>query len=68
MASEDSDELVPGFLVIHRLSNLSDLDQTLAGQMSTFFDDLHAPREPLEIVNASRFSTDSHGRTELSSP
>lgn len=28
MASEDSDQLVPGFSSIHRLSDLSDLDET----------------------------------------
>jgi hypothetical protein len=35
MASEDSDELMPGLLVVHRLSDLSDLDQTPPGQMAT---------------------------------
>ncbi len=51
MASEDSDQLMPGFLMVHRLSDLGDLDQTLSGQMSTILNHLHAPRELLEIVS-----------------
>ena len=35
MASEDSDELVPGFLSIHRLSNFGDSNQTAWRQMRT---------------------------------
>ena len=30
MVSEDSDQLMPGFLTIHRLSNLDDFNQPLA--------------------------------------
>ena len=50
MVSEDSDELVPGLAMIHRLRNLSDLDQTLRGQVSTAVDDSHAPRKLLEVT------------------
>src|SRR5215216_1341422 len=50
MVSEDSDELVPGFAMIHRLCDLRYLDQTRPGQVSTSVDDLHAPREFLEVV------------------
>jgi hypothetical protein len=34
MASEDSDEVVPGFAAIHRLSDLRDLDETASMQMT----------------------------------
>ena len=50
MASEDSDELVPGLPMIHRLRDRRDLDKTLASPMSISGDDLHTPRERLEIV------------------
>jgi hypothetical protein len=49
MVSEDSDEFVPGFAVIHRLCDPSDLHQTLTSQVPTALDDCHAPREPLEV-------------------
>jgi hypothetical protein len=35
MASEDSDELVPGFLPIHRLRDFRNSNQTRVGQMRT---------------------------------
>ena len=35
MASEDSDQLEPGFLMVHRLSYLDDFDQTFCRQMMT---------------------------------
>ena len=54
MASEDSDELVSGLAMIHRLRQLGYLDKTLAGQMPTGDDDFHAPRELLEIVPLRR--------------
>src|SRR5438128_2330527 len=50
MVSEDSDQLLPGFLAVHRLSDLDDLDQTLAGQMMTAFDQLNAPCKSLEVL------------------
>jgi len=51
MASEDSDKLVSGFAVIHRLSDANDLDQTVASRMSTRLDHLHARRELLEVTS-----------------
>ena len=50
MVSEDSDEVVSGLAVVHRLCYLRDLDEPLSGHMSTGVDDLHAPRELLEIA------------------
>src|SRR5438876_931394 len=50
MASEDSDELVSGLAMVHRLCNLGDLDETLTGQMPFGSDDVHTPRELLEIM------------------
>ena len=35
MASEDSDELVSGFLVVHRLGDPGDLDETVPSRMPT---------------------------------
>ena len=54
MASEDSDQFVSGLAMIHRLRDLSYLDETLSGQMATRVDDLHAPRELLEVVTLRR--------------
>ena len=50
MVSEDSDQLMPGLAMIHRLSDLGDLDQTLSSPMSTSTDHLHAQRELLEVT------------------
>jgi hypothetical protein len=50
MASEDSDQFLPGFLPIHRLSDLHDFDQAIGCPMPTRFDQLNAPRKLLEIV------------------
>ena len=50
MASEDSDEVVPRFAAIHRLSDLSDLDETASAQMTAVSDELDAPRELLEVL------------------
>ena len=50
MASEDSDELVSGLAMVHRLRDRRDLDETLAGQVSIGGDDLHTPRERIEVV------------------
>ena len=51
MASEDSDELVTGLLVIHRLGDASDLDKTVPRQVPTRLDHIHARRKPLEVVS-----------------
>jgi hypothetical protein len=50
MASEDSDEVGPGFPVIHRLRELSDLDQAGTRKVPSRLDYLHAPRERLEVA------------------
>ena len=50
MASEDSDEVVPGFAAIHRLSDLGDLDETASTQMTAVSDELNTPRELLEVL------------------
>jgi hypothetical protein len=34
MASEDPDEVMPGFAAIHRLSDLGDLYETASAQMT----------------------------------
>jgi hypothetical protein len=49
MASEDSDELVPGFTSIHRLRYLCDFRQTVEGQMVTARDEIDTERELLEV-------------------
>ena len=49
MASEDSDELVTGLLVIHHLGDASDLDKTVPRQVPTRLDHIHARREALEV-------------------
>jgi hypothetical protein len=53
MASEDSDELVPGLASVHRLGDTRDLDETLTGQMSTVGHHPNAARELLEVVPLS---------------
>ena len=50
MASEDSDEVAPGFAAIHRLSDLRDLDETASTQMTTLSDQLKAASELLEVL------------------
>lgn len=50
MASEDSDEVVPGFAPVHRLSDLSDLDETASAQMTAVGDQLDTPHELLEVL------------------
>jgi hypothetical protein len=49
MASEDSDEVSPGLLSIHRLGDPKDVDQTLAGQVMSFRDHPHAQCETVEV-------------------
>jgi hypothetical protein len=50
MASEDSDELVPGFLPIHGLDDLRDLDETFNRLVSASGHELHAVGELLEVL------------------
>jgi hypothetical protein len=50
MASEDSDEIVPGFLPIHGLRDLRDLNETLGRQMPADGDQLNAASELLEVL------------------
>jgi hypothetical protein len=49
MASEDSEELVPGFTVIHRLRDLDDLGETVVGHMAILDHQVHAVRELLKV-------------------
>ena len=49
MASEDSDELVPGFSSIHRLHDLDDVGQTVACEVMAAGHHLDTRRELLEI-------------------
>ena len=50
MASEDSDEVVPGLLSVHGLSYLRDLDQSGRREMPAAIYELHALRELLEVA------------------
>jgi hypothetical protein len=50
MVSEDSDQLQPGLLAIHRLSYFDDLQQPFSGQMATGVDKLNAPCKLLEVL------------------
>ena len=50
MASEDSDQLVPRFLAIHRLSDLCNFDQSIRRQMAAGINHLDARRELLEVL------------------
>jgi len=49
MASEDSDELVPGFAAVHRLRYLNDVREPGRLQMSSFVHEFDAARELLEV-------------------
>lgn len=49
MVSEDSDQILPGLLAIHRLSDLRDVRQTQTGPMGTEIDHLDAAGELLEV-------------------
>ena len=50
MVSEDSDQLSPGLLAIHRLNDLCDLHKTLKGPMSTAVDQPDAAHELLKVA------------------
>ena len=49
MASEDSDQITPGFLAVHRLGDLRDPDEPCCAQMDAAVDQLDAPGELLEV-------------------
>jgi len=49
MASEDSDQLVPGFPSVHRLHDLDDLRKTSVRLVATFGHELDARRKLLEV-------------------
>ena len=49
MASEDSDQFVPGLHSVHRLCDLGDLDETRRRQVPTGVDEPDACRELLEV-------------------
>ena len=49
MASEDSDQVLSGFSMVHGFSDLSNLDQPSSGQVSTVLAEFDALRELLEI-------------------
>jgi hypothetical protein len=51
MASEDSDQVLPGFPVVHGLRDFGDLDQSLRRQMSAALADLDAFGELFEITS-----------------
>jgi len=50
MASEDSEEFRPGFLAIHRLSDLNDVGQPLKREVVAGIHHLYALRELLEVA------------------
>jgi hypothetical protein len=50
MASEDSDQVLPGCLPIHRLDDLSNLNQTFDIKMPIVRDQLHAACELLKVT------------------
>jgi hypothetical protein len=54
MVSEDSDELVPGFTSVHRLSDPNDFHETLSSQVSIIRHPLDARNELLEVETFSR--------------
>src|SRR5437868_5538434 len=49
MASEDSDQLMPGLLAIHRLNDFRYVRKTLVGLVGAFVDEVDAAGELLEI-------------------
>jgi hypothetical protein len=49
MASEDSDEIVPGLAMVHRFGDSSDLDETVSSVAPIRLDHLHARCEFLEV-------------------
>ncbi len=54
MASEDSEQVSPGFLAIHRLSDLDDGGQSLTSEVMASIDEADALRELLEVDSLRR--------------
>ncbi len=54
MASEDSEQLCSGLLAIHRLDNLGDACETIAGQMQSIVNHPEALREFFEVAQLRR--------------
>jgi hypothetical protein len=54
MASEDSDQVLSGFSMVHGLRDFRDLDQPLGRQVPAFMAHLDAPRKLLEILPLRR--------------
>ena len=50
MVSEDSDQLSPGLLAIHRLHDFCDLRKTLKGPMETTVDQCDATDKLLKVA------------------
>ena len=50
MASEDSDQISSGLSTVHRLRDLSNLDQPMGCEMQAGVDERHAIRELLEVL------------------
>ena len=51
MVSEDSDQLGPGFLAVHRFRDHRDLDQTVPGQMGVRGDQLETAHKLFEVCS-----------------
>src|SRR3954470_22953826 len=51
MASEDSDQVVSGFLAVHGLRDLEDRDQALRVEVPAGGDELQAAGERFEVVS-----------------
>ncbi len=49
MVSEDSDQVLPGLLAIHRLSDFGDVRETHMGPVHTGVNQLHAADELLKV-------------------
>ena len=54
MASEDSEEIRPGPLAIHRLRDLNDVSQPLRGEVMAGVDERDALRELPEVASLRR--------------
>ena len=50
MASEDSEQLSPGLLAVHRLGDLHDLREPLEREVTARIDHFDALRELLEVA------------------
>ena len=50
MASEDSDQILPGCPAIHRFDHLRDLDQSADIEMPAFRNQPHTQREPFKVA------------------